>query len=156
MNTEAYKKPSLDTFRKVVSEMGGNLSMVARRFGVSRTTIWHWTQADDEFRQVVKDERLKMYDEALSTARQLARGIPAYEDVLDDDGNPVLDENGKRKKKMAGWIDRPDSGMVRYFLGSLGKADGFKDADDEGNVKNGVSIKAWIQKMNDGDAETGV
>ena len=152
MNNEPYKKPDLEDFRKVVSDLGGNLSLVAKRFGVSRSTIWYWMKGDPEFNQVVKDERGKLYDECVATSRILAKGIPAYEDVLDDNGEPVRDKNGNKVKKFVGWIERPDPNMLRYFMGSLGAREGFHGVDED-TVKNGVSIKAWIQKMNDGDAE---
>ena len=152
MNNEPYKKPELEVFRQVVSDLGGNLSAVAKRLNCDRSTIWHWMKDDPAFNQVVKDERGKLYDECVATSRILAKGIPAYEDALDDNGNPILDKNGKRVKKFAGWIERPDPNMLRYFMGSLGAREGFHGVDED-TVKNGVSIKAWIQKMNDGEAE---
>jgi hypothetical protein len=152
MNTEPYKKPDLEVFRQVVFDLGGNLTLVSRRFGVSRTTIWNWMKADPEFNQVVKDERGRLYDDCVATARLVAMGIRAFEDVTDDNGNPVFDKDGKRAKKFAGWIERPDANMLRYFMGSLGAREGFHGVDEE-TVKNGVPIKAWIKLMNDGDAE---
>lgn len=161
MNTETYKKPPLEAFKAAVEGMGGNLSKVAKLLKVSRTTIWQWCKEDKEFATVVKDERSKVFDECFLTARTMALGIPAYETVLDEDGNPVRDKDGKVQKKFAGWVERPDGQMVRYLMSTIGRNEGFGDSpvdETDGTVKNGVSIKAWIIKQNEGDdsAETSV
>ncbi len=142
-----YKKPTPDEFGQIVSAAGGNLSSVARSLGVARSTISEWIKADPDFRQALKDERSKLFDEALATARTVALGLPAYEVVMDDNGNPVRDENGKVKRQFAGWIEKPSEGMLRYLLTRF-------DPDvEEGPdvVRNGVGIKAWIMKQNEGE-----
>ncbi len=135
MPNSAYKKPTAEQFGEIVSAAGGNLSSVARSLGVARSTISEWLRTDPDFRQALKDERSKLFDEALATARVVAMGIPAYE--VDDQG----------KKKLAGWIEKPSEGMLRYLLTRF-------DPDvEEGPdvVRNGVGIKAWILKQNEGE-----
>ena len=135
MPNSAYKKPTAEQFGEIVSAAGGNLSSVARSLGVARSTISEWIRTDPDFRQVLKDERSKLFDEALQTARVVAMGIPAYE--VDDQG----------KKKLAGWIERPSERMLQFFLDKFSDEDGFGDNDGT-SVINGVSIKAWIMKEN--------
>ena len=151
MNTEQYRKPTADEFRTIVTQKSGNLTKVAEVFRVSRSTINRWINADSEFREIVKDERSKIFDESVATSRILAMGIPAYDDVLDENGNPVMDKNGKKVRKFAGWIERPDPNMLRYFMSTLGRNEGFgeSDVEEDGTVKQGVNIKAWILKQNE-------
>lgn len=154
MNNEKQKKPPLNVFRKVVAECGGNLTKVSNVLGCNRSSIWIWSKEDKEFAQVIKDERAKLFDECLVTARTMAMGVPAYENVYDEEGNPVLDKNGKPKKVFAGWQERPDGQMVRYLMSTIGRSEGFGDSpvdETDGTVKQGVPIKAWIMKMNDGE-----
>ena len=135
-----YKKPTLDQFGKIVETAHGNLSLVARSLKVSRATISEWMRQDSEFKVIVNDERLKLFDEALATARVLVLGIPAYE----------TDEEGR--KRIVGWVERPSESMCRYILGKLGRNEGFGDEPVDINlrVNNGVSIQSWIEKMNSG------
>lgn len=149
MNNKPYKLPDLETFRKVVRDKAGNLAKVAETFRVARMTIWEWRQRYPEYDAVVRDERMQLFDECLSTARVVALGIPAYR--LEE----YPDENGitRTRRVMDGWIERPDANMLRYFISSLGKQEGFGEnpVNEDGTVKEGVPIKAWIQMMNDGD-----
>ena len=163
MNTERYKKPDLNRFRKVVSLCNGNLTKVANVLGVARSTIWTWTKNDREFANVIKDERGKMFDDCLMTARTLAMGIPAYENVYDENGDIVLDSNGKPKKVFSHWEEHPDAQMLKYLMSKLGKNEGFSDSplavsplddnESDGTVNNGVPIRVWIEKMNQGESE---
>ena len=132
-----YKKPSAEVFELLVQQSAGNLSTVARALKVRRNTIDDWRRADPEFDLIVKNDRRSLYDQALATARVLALGIPAYE----------TDENGN--KRLAGWLERPSERMIQVLLSKYGD-DGFRGDNDGMTVKNGVPIKAWIQKMNEG------
>lgn len=156
MNLVSYKKPTPETFKKVISDCGGNLSKAATVFGVSRSTITKWTKEDKEFASIVKDERMRLFDDCVVTARTVAMGVPAYEDVYDENGEVVLDKNGKPKKRFAGWVERPDGQMLRYMMSTLGRTEGFGESpvdESDGTVKSGVPIRAWIMKMNEGEGE---
>lgn len=113
-------RPPLDKFTEAMNKAGGNVSLVARAFGVQRHTVYDWMK-DPEYKQVLDDARGTFLDEALSSARILVRGIP---DV----------QNGKQ----VGWITPPDSGMTRYILGTLGRKDGFGERLDV--TTNGESV----------------
>lgn len=149
MNTEKYKKPSLDTFRDLVQKMGGNLTKVAKALKCSRSSVNNWVSSDPEFKTVVQDERSSLFDECLAVSRVVALGVPSYRD------ENYVDENGEMKTRriMDGWVERPDVGMLKYLMTTLGrKEEGFKDAVDESGLipVNGVAITAWIKKENEG------
>ncbi len=147
------KKPSKELFQRVLKELGGNLTKLADYFGVSRSIIYVWMEQDPSFKTIVRDERSKLFDAVLDTSRVVALGIPKYEYETDFNGEILTDENGRPKKVMVGWSVPPDPNMLRYFMSKLGRRDGFGEDpmdDDETSVKNGVSIRAWIQKENEG------
>lgn len=154
MNTQAYKKPDVQTFRKVVQQCGGNLTKVAKILSCSRWSINEWMKSDSEFKKIVHDERMALFDECVVTARTVAMGVPRYENATDAQGNVILDENGRPKKVFAGWEERPDGQMLRYMMSTLGRTEGFGESpvdESDGTVKSGVPIRAWIMKMNQGD-----
>lgn len=119
-----------------MEKYGGNVSAVAKAFRVQRNTIYTWMQ-NKEYKQVLEDARGSFLDEAITSARILVRGIP---DI----------QNGKQ----VGWIKEPDSGMVRYILGTLGRNEGFGERIDV--TTNGESFnkgmtpedaKAYLSKI---------
>ncbi len=108
-------QPELDAFRRAVEQHRGNLTKVAKAFGVTRNTILNWQNAGgEEWKSVVRDARLRLFDDCLISAEVLARGIPEK----DESGNIV------------GWIEKPDGQMVRYLLSTLGKNEGFSDTPE--------------------------
>lgn len=102
-------RPPLDKFTEAMTKAGGNVSAVAKAFGVQRCAVYEWMKSP-EYRQVLDDSRGSFFDEVLTTSRIVARGIP---DI----------QNGKQ----TGWITPPDSGMLRYLLGTLGRNEGFAE-----------------------------
>lgn len=119
-------KPKLAKFREAAEKYGGNITKIAKAFNVSRTQVYNWVNNYGEYKTVIEDSRGSLFDDCLSTARVLALGIP---DVRDG--------------KVVGWIERPDSFMVRYLLGTLGRKDGFGDSIDittNGKDVNGVNM----------------
>lgn len=105
-------RPTLKKFTEAMMKAGGNVSAVAKAFGVQRHAVYDWMK-DPAYKQVLEDARGSFLDEALTSARILVRGIP---DVKDG--------------KQIGWITPPDSGMVRYVLGTLGRNEGFGERLD--------------------------
>ena len=157
MNLEKYKKPTAEVFERLMSQTGGNITKVAAALRCDRSSISKWRKADPEFDRIIRNERAKLFDECLATARMVALGLAAREVVLDDNGNPVRDENGNVKRQFAGWIEKPDPNMFRYFMSTLGKDDGFGESqvNEDGTVKEGVNIRAWIMKQNEGGTSEG-
>lgn len=108
-------QPDLDIFRKTVNKYRGNLTKVALAFGVTRTTVGLWMNTNDEWKQVVRDARMRLFDDCLVSAEMTALGIPAKE----------TDEEGH--ERFVGWVERPDGQMLRYLLSTLGQHEGFGD-----------------------------
>ena len=124
-------KPSLKTFEAAMTKCGGNLSKVADSFKTSRTQVYRWVNSDKSFKEIVTDARMRLFDECLSTARVVSVGIP---DI----------QNGK----MVGWIEKPDSGMLRYLIGCLGRNEGFGESVDitTGGEKVGLRFQLVASK----------
>lgn len=116
-------RPTKEAFQKAVEQYGGNLTKVAKSFSVSRTQVYNWLQDDPELKEIVDDARGSLFDDCLSTARVVALGIPDIQDG-----------------KMVGWVERPDSGMLRYIMGTLGKREGFGESIDV--TTNGKDINS--------------
>ena len=123
MRTRIMKKPDIEKFREVLRKTGGHLTKTAEAFHVTRSTVYAWTNEDPAFKQAVKDVRGALVDECLISARVLALGIPQK------------DENGN----FTGWLERPDSNMIRYLLATLGKDEGLGESLDI--TSNGQDIK---------------
>lgn len=149
-----YKKPSIGEFRRALKACNGSLTKVAEFFGVQRSLIYVWRDKDEEFASAIKDVRMQVFDESLSTARVVALGIPKYEYDTDEDGNVLYDDNGKPIRRMAGWKVPPNPDMLKMLITLYGKYDKFGFEDDSGKgipaVKNGVDIKDWIALRNEG------
>ncbi len=104
------KKPSLDEFTEAIRKSGGNLTQTASLLQVSRQTVHNWMNEDEEFKKIVKDSRLRVFDRCLDVAYIVAVGVPHYD---------------KTTGEMIGWREKPDSGMLRYLLSTLGRDEGF-------------------------------
>lgn len=118
-------RPSIKKFTEIVNKCGGNLTKVAESFKTSRTEVYRWIKAEPSIKAVVDDARMRLFDECLATARVVSLGIP---DI----------QNGK----IVGWIERPDSGMLRYLMGCLGKYEGFGENIDV--TSNGEKVNEPI------------
>lgn len=125
------KKPRIEEFEMLVEKCGGNLSAVARALDVTRKSVWEWCQTDQRFADAVEESRMNTFDQCYASAKALCLGIPDYEYVEDEHGNTI--------KKMVGWVERPDSGMLRYLMSTLGKNEGFGESVDI--TSKGESIK---------------
>ena len=107
------KKPTLDEFKEVLETVQGNLTYAAKRLGVDRRTVYLWINSDEEFKYALSDSRKACFDDILDSSRRLARGVPR---VVDG--------------KFMGWIERPDAGMAKYLLSTLGRDEGFNENID--------------------------
>ncbi|MBR3830969.1 MAG: hypothetical protein IKJ52_06930 [Muribaculaceae bacterium] len=102
------KKPTLKRFKELSEKHGGNQTKIAEEIGVSRITVRFWCKNDEEFDNVIKNQRAKAFDDIYKSAVHLASGIPLY-----------------RNGKFAGWKERPDPTISKYLLGVLGREEGF-------------------------------
>ena len=101
-------RPKFDRFKEAAAATGGNISRIAAIFNVSRTCVYSWMQ-DAKFRAVIDEERGRMVDELMDSARIAAAGIP----IVTDDGQVI------------GWREKPDTQMLKYLLGTFGRREGF-------------------------------
>ena len=109
-------KPDLETFREAVIKYRGNLSKVAASFNRSRVQVENWVkEGGDEWRNIVRDARMRLFDDSLISAELLAKGIP------------IIDE---KTGNIMGWEEKPDGQMIRYLLSTLGRNEGFSDTHE--------------------------
>lgn len=127
-------KPSIDEFREVMSTAHGNISEAANLLRVSRQAVHRWVKEDSEFKEAVDEHRKKLFDECLGQARILALGLPKI-------------KNGK----LVGWIEKPDGQMLRFFLQTLGRDEGFGNSVDI--TSNGEALPKVINLICDTKAE---
>lgn len=119
-------KPGIKRFKDIAKKCNGNVSSMAIAFGVYRSTIYEWMEANREFKKVVEEYRGRLLDKCLKTAELLANGVPLVEST--DTGT-----------QFAGWKVAPDGNMLRYLISTLGRKEGFGEAIDV--TTNGESIK---------------
>lgn len=119
--------PKLEDFEAAVRKYKGNMSRVAEAFGVARSAVDYWKKSSPEYEQVVKDARMRLFDSALQVGEIVALGIPER----DEKGNLV------------GWVERPDSNMLRYLISCLGRHEGFGENLDI--TTNGKDLNNVIQ-----------
>lgn len=121
-------KPSIEEFREAVGKTQGNLTNAAKLLGCRRETIWKWAKEDEEFANAIRESKKALLDRCITTAQALAIGVP----MLDEDG------------KFAGWQEKPDGGMLRYFISCLGRDEGFGenlDITSGGDKVGGLQVE---------------
>jgi hypothetical protein len=128
------RKPSIDEFREVMSTAHGNISEAASLLRVSRQAVHKWVKEDPEFKEAVDEHRKRLFDECLGQARILALGLPKIKDG-----------------KLVGWIEKPDGQMLRFFLQTLGRDEGFGNSVDI--TSNGEALPKVINLICDTKAE---
>lgn len=119
--------PPLEKFKEAMTKYRGNLSQVARAFGVSRHAVYDWINKNSEYKNALDDARGEFLDEVVATARVVALGIP----LKDDNGN------------FAGYQIPPDGSMLRYLLSTLGRSEGFGehiDVTTDGKALSGITL----------------
>lgn len=128
MATKPIKKPSLKRFKEVAARCNGIKFRMAEMLGISRPALDRWCADDPEFQNVIMEYRMRLVDECVQTGRALALGIPEVDPVT---------------KKVIGWKEKPDAGMVRYFLSTIGKKEGFGESIDV--TSNGKDVLQSLQ-----------
>ncbi len=123
------KKPTLDALREALEKTQGNMTNTAALLNVTRTSLWNWAKADADFAETIDDSRKKFLDQCLTTARVLALGIPIIE------GNTIV-----------GWKEKPDPNMLRYFISTLGRQEGYGDEIVLAHrTDSGIDVAKWIE-----------
>lgn len=112
-NKRNSKKPSLKKFTEAAEVTRGNITKIAEVFGVRRNTVHKWCNDDPDFRDIIDDYKGQLFDECLRSARAISIGIPKT-------------EGGK----IVGWVERPDSNMLKYLISVLGRKEGFGESLD--------------------------
>ena len=131
MPKSEYKKPPVETLQEALRQTNGNLTNTAKLLGVDRTTLWQWAKKDPDFAQAIDESRKKLLDSCITTAQILAQGVP------------ILDDNGK----FIGWQERPDPQMLRYFIATLGREEGFgEEVTLRHTTDEGVDVSRWIER----------
>ena len=130
-------KPNKEKFREMAAAAHGNYSRVADAFGVSRQTVHNWCKEDPDFKEIMDDQKMRLYDSAIEAARALTTGIPKI-------------VNGK----LVGWYEKPDGNMVRYILSTLGKDEGFTERKEVTGA-NGASFAPKVINLVLDDGENG-
>lgn len=126
-----YKKPTTNRFRESLEATGGNLTETAKVLGVKRGTIWLWAKDDEEFAEAIDETRKQFLDSCIATSRLVALGKPIVND----------------KGEFEGWQVPPDSNMLRYIMGTLGRTEGFgENITLNHTADEGVDISRWIDK----------
>lgn len=127
-----YKKPTAKRFRDALEATGGNLTETAKVLGVRRATIWYWSKDDEEFAEAIDDVRKQFLDSCIATSRLVALGVP------------IVDQ---KTGQFVGWQVPPDSNMLRYLMGTLGRNEGFGESINLNHTaEEGVDISRWIEK----------
>ena len=116
------KNPTFEVFEQAAVAAKGVVSKIADALGVDRRTIYYWCEKDKRFEAIIENYKGKFLDECLRSGRILALGIPKDKDNL---------------KK--GWIQPPDGQMLRYFISTLGRKEGYGESIDI--TSKGESIK---------------
>lgn len=127
---KTYKRPTLAKFSEIMKQTGGNMTNAAELIGCSRQEIWKWAKEDPAYREAIDESRKRLFDKCLSTAQIVAQGVPIIEN-----GNFI------------GWQIPPDPNMLRFFLSTLGRDEGFGDTVEiNHNVKKGIDVSSWIKQ----------
>ena len=123
------KRPNLERFRLAAEVTGGNVSKIAGIFQVTRACVYTWTQ-NAKYWAVIAEERGKLVDQLIESARVSAAGIP------------IRTEEGE----IIAWREKPDSQMLKYLLGTFGRREGFQR-------ENNLNAKVSIDSLSDGQLD---
>lgn len=121
-------KPNVEVLKQALEKTRGNLTNTAKLLGVDRVTLWRWAKDDPEYKDAISNSRKGKLDQFITTAELLALGIP--------DIDPET-------KKVVGWVEKPDAGMLKFFMSTLGRDEGFGDNLDL--TTNGKDINSVVQ-----------
>lgn len=104
--------PTDEAFTHLCQQTGGNVTAIAQRLGVHRSTINRWIADRASFAESVENARETSLDVAEDRMMLLIRGIPVYSNT------------GER----IGWKERPDAGLIKFKLATHGRKRGYTDS----------------------------
>lgn len=130
-------KPPINELIRIIQNKKGIISDIAKAYGVNRSTAHTWIygseskgiEPDEDLMEAVNDARATIVDFAESQAYLLMAGIPKVEK------NPKTG-----REELVGWEEKPDAGMIRYFLSKQGIDRGYGDKLDI--TSGGKPVKA--------------
>lgn len=117
MNTPQF---DINRFRDAVKGTGGVLVEIARRYGVSRKTLWQWRKERPELLEIIAEEREEMIDRAESKLLEIIGegDVSAIKYYLSTQGK----ERGyttRTEQKIEGEVEH--SGGVTIYLPDNGR-----------------------------------
>lgn len=115
------------SLKEALDACNGNITNAAKMLGITRVTLWHWKKRHKEVADIIHESRMNLLDKCLTTAQVVALGLPIM-------------ENGK----FVGWQEKPDPGMLKFFISTLGRDEGFGDSLDvtsAGDKIGGIQIE---------------
>lgn len=134
-----------ETFIEIYQKKNGHISKACAAAKIHRSTYYEWMK-DDLFKDEIEAIDEAELDRAEELARILREGIPEYE--TDDEGKLVKDAEGEAI--IIGWIEKPDSKMIKHYLETKGKKRGYgKQIGVDLNLKEmpkNVSIGLTVHK----------
>lgn len=110
---ENMNRVTLEELRDALDKTQGNLTNAAKILGVRRESIWLWGKREPKVKEIINNSKKQTLDQCVTAAKALALGIPIM-------------ENGK----FVGWQEKPDGQMLRYFISTLGRDEGFGESID--------------------------
>lgn len=141
------RKPKKEVLENLIRAKSGNLTHVAKAIGVVRRTVEKWIQKDKALQEVVREARESLIDFTETQAYLMIQGIPDLK---------VNKYTGKEEQ--VGWIEKPDSNLIKFILSTIGRHRGYTqniDVTTQGDkINSGVNIPFnLVIKVKDDEAE---
>lgn len=117
--------PTYDKFEEVADKCNGNITNIAKTFGVARGIVYTWLEKNPDFNKAIEIGRDKILDMAENAF------------IIHLSGVAVKDSDGK----VVGWEVMPDLSAARYITGTLGRKRGYSnnvDITTNGKELNGL------------------
>lgn len=121
--------PTYKKFEEVADKCYGNITNIAKTFGVSRGNVYTWLEKNPDFNRAIKIGRDKILDMAENAF------------VVHLNGVPIKDKDGK----LVGWEVMPDKSVAQYIAGTLGRERGYSNSVDI--TTNGKDINGLFRVL---------
>ena len=121
--------PTYEKFEEVADRCYGNITNIAKTFGVSRGNVYTWLEKNPDFNRAIEIGRDKILDMAENAF------------VVHLNGVPIKDKDGK----FVGWEVMPDKSVAQYIAGTLGRKRGYSNSVDI--TTNGKDINGLFRVL---------